>query len=107
MSVEIAEHGITAPAAHNTDIVGINTREEKGHGTAGTEGSCCNVGRVDASMPRDGDSSGTEETSDHGAGDTASFAEISVVDVQRSCDGSTMGDEMGYPSKHSADGAGM
>ena len=58
-------------------------------------------------MPWDGDGRSAKEAGDHGTGDAATVASVCVIDVQRSGARSTMGYKVGYPSKHSADWAGM
>ena len=43
VTVEVAEHGVAAPAADDADVIGVNAGEEECHGSAGAEGSDCNV----------------------------------------------------------------
>ena len=43
LKVEVPEHFIRAPAANESDDVGINSGEKEGHGTTHPKGAGCDV----------------------------------------------------------------
>ena len=66
VGVEVAEHGIAAPAADNANFVRLNTSEEEGHGSTRTKRAGGYLIRVNASMTRNGEGGSSEEARDHG-----------------------------------------
>jgi hypothetical protein len=43
--VEVAEHGIRFPPAHELDNHGVDIGTKESHGAASTKGACADVGR--------------------------------------------------------------
>ena len=54
MGIEVAEHGVTLPAAEDPDLVRIDAPKKKGHGTTRAKGPCGDVVGVNASITRNG-----------------------------------------------------
>ena len=77
--MEVSEHCVAVPTANHTDFVGIDATEEKGHGTATTEGAGGDIVGGDPGVARDGYGSCSEETRDHGRGDR--FAAVGLVKI--------------------------
>ena len=105
VAVEISEHRVAFPATNNSNVIGVNAREEEGHGTTGTERACCNVCRIHSSMTGDGERRCAEQAGYHSAGDAAAVSRVGVINVERSSTRSTVKDEVGYLSEHGTNGA--
>jgi len=82
VSMEIMEHGIATPATYDANFIRIHASKQQGHGAASTEGSSCNVGRVNTGMSRDSEGCRPKEARDHGGGDRATLGCVVVVDVE-------------------------
>ena len=54
LDMQIAEHFVGFPAAHQANDIGVNARAQEGHGTAGTEAASGNAVRVDVERGRGG-----------------------------------------------------
>ena len=70
MGVEVAEHGITAPATDDTYFVRVDAGEEECHGTASAKRAGSNLVRVNTGMTGNGQGGSAEETRDHRRGDS-------------------------------------
>ena len=62
--MEVAEHGIAAPAADDADFIGVFPTEEKGHCTTVAEGTSGDVFDVDSGVTGDEASGSVKEGGD-------------------------------------------
>ena len=53
MGVEVAEHGVTTPAADDSNFIRIDAGEEEGHGSTSAKGASSYLVGMNTSVPGD------------------------------------------------------
>jgi hypothetical protein len=81
--MKVVKHFIGAPAADETDDVGVNTCAEKGHGATSTKAAGGDTTGVDTEGEVKGSGTVTKHGSDAGRGNGSEFARRKKTEIKR------------------------